>query len=227
MLQHRGALRIACRACYEGVSAQTNDETSTHGKSIRDLARLEIAAKAGLLVRRASDDASLPREPVRSHVHRGAAWMGFLRRLRGWGLAVMGARFRPFGRHLAARAARRVRSRPPPDVLSGCTASRNLGHHARYKRFLDHRVTPAVWAVLNGPRAGIGSSRIERKCSRTSACHPADHLMAMHERSSNGQNAVPFAAILANATGKFAEPAVRRMVQDAATKLTIQKLLWA
>lgn len=52
-------------------------------------------------------------------------------------------------------------------------------------------------------------------------------LMAMHERSSNGQKAVPFAAILANATGKFAEPAVRRMVEDAATKLTIQKLLWA
>ena len=51
-------------------------------------------------------------------------------------------------------------------------------------------------------------------------------LMAMHERASNARNAVPFAAILANATGKFAEPGVRRMVEDAATKLTVQKLLW-
>jgi hypothetical protein len=52
-------------------------------------------------------------------------------------------------------------------------------------------------------------------------------LMALHERSSNGQNVVPFAAILADATGKFAEPGIRRIVEDAATKLTVQKLLWA
>jgi hypothetical protein len=50
--------------------------------------------------------------------------------------------------------------------------------------------------------------------------------MAMHERTSSMKNAVPFAALLANATGKFAEPGVRRMVEDAATKLTVQKLLW-
>ena len=52
-------------------------------------------------------------------------------------------------------------------------------------------------------------------------------LMAMHERSSSVRDAVPFAAILANATGKFAEASIRRMVEDAATKLTVQKLLWA
>jgi hypothetical protein len=51
-------------------------------------------------------------------------------------------------------------------------------------------------------------------------------LMAMHERSSATKNAVPFAAILGNATGKFADAAVRGMVEDAATKLTVQKLLW-
>lgn len=52
-------------------------------------------------------------------------------------------------------------------------------------------------------------------------------LMAMHERSSKGKNGVAFAVILANATGKFAEPSVRQMVEDAATKLTIQRLVWA
>jgi hypothetical protein len=51
-------------------------------------------------------------------------------------------------------------------------------------------------------------------------------LMALHERSANHENTTPFAAILANATGRFAEPSVRRMIEDAATKLTIQKLLW-
>ena len=51
-------------------------------------------------------------------------------------------------------------------------------------------------------------------------------LMAMHERSSSSKNAVPFAAILDKATGKFADAGVRRMVEDAATKLTVQKLLW-
>jgi hypothetical protein len=51
-------------------------------------------------------------------------------------------------------------------------------------------------------------------------------LMALHERAASHQHAVPFAAILANATGRFAEPSVRRMIEDAATKLTVQKLLW-
>ena len=50
--------------------------------------------------------------------------------------------------------------------------------------------------------------------------------MAMHERSSSSKNAIPFAAILGNATGRFADADVRRMVEDAATKLTVQKLLW-
>ena len=52
-------------------------------------------------------------------------------------------------------------------------------------------------------------------------------LMALHERSSNHERAVPFAAILGNATGKFADPAMRHMIEDAAVKLTIQRLLWA
>ena len=51
-------------------------------------------------------------------------------------------------------------------------------------------------------------------------------LMALHERSTKHEKAIPFAAILANATGKFAEPDVRRMIEDAAAKLTIEKLLW-
>jgi hypothetical protein len=51
-------------------------------------------------------------------------------------------------------------------------------------------------------------------------------LMALHERSANHRHATPFAAIFTNATGKFAEPGVRSMIEDAATKLMIQKVLW-
>jgi hypothetical protein len=51
-------------------------------------------------------------------------------------------------------------------------------------------------------------------------------LMALHERAHN-QHAIPFAAILTNATGRFGESSVRRMIEDAAMKLKIQTLLWA
>jgi len=51
-------------------------------------------------------------------------------------------------------------------------------------------------------------------------------LMALHERA-NGHSAKPFAAVLMNASGKFAEPDTRAMIEDAAKKLNIEKLLWA
>jgi hypothetical protein len=51
-------------------------------------------------------------------------------------------------------------------------------------------------------------------------------LMALHERATREPDR-PYAAILMNATGRFAESNTRAMVEDAARKLRIEKLLWA
>jgi hypothetical protein len=51
-------------------------------------------------------------------------------------------------------------------------------------------------------------------------------LTAVHERSWGINGARPFAAVLMFSTGKFAEASVRAMVQDAADKLKIERLVW-
>ncbi len=52
-------------------------------------------------------------------------------------------------------------------------------------------------------------------------------LMAVHERSFGTKAARPYAAVLMSAsTGKFHQPQVRSMVQDAADKLGIERLVW-
>jgi hypothetical protein len=51
-------------------------------------------------------------------------------------------------------------------------------------------------------------------------------LTAVHERSWGIMGVRSFAAVLMLATGKFAEPNVRAMVQDAADKLRIERLVW-
>jgi len=51
-------------------------------------------------------------------------------------------------------------------------------------------------------------------------------LTAVHERSWGVRGTRPFAAVLMLPTGKFAEPSVRAMVQDAADKLQIERLVW-
>lgn len=51
-------------------------------------------------------------------------------------------------------------------------------------------------------------------------------LTAVHERSWGTAGAQPYAAVLIWSVGKYAEPSVRAMVQDAARKLEIQRLIW-
>lgn len=51
-------------------------------------------------------------------------------------------------------------------------------------------------------------------------------LTAVHERSWGIPGARPFAAVLMYSVGKYAEPSVRAMVQDAAEKLKIERLVW-
>jgi len=51
-------------------------------------------------------------------------------------------------------------------------------------------------------------------------------LTAVHERSWGIKGARPFAAVLMWSVGKFAEPRIREMVQDAADKLKIERLVW-
>jgi hypothetical protein len=51
-------------------------------------------------------------------------------------------------------------------------------------------------------------------------------LTAVHERSWGIVGARPFAAVLMSSVGKYAEPSVRAMVQDAASKLKIEHLVW-
>ena len=51
-------------------------------------------------------------------------------------------------------------------------------------------------------------------------------LMAVHERSHGVNGARPYATVLMFANGKYYQPQVREMVQDAADKLGIEHLLW-
>jgi hypothetical protein len=51
-------------------------------------------------------------------------------------------------------------------------------------------------------------------------------LTAVHERSWGIKGARPYAAILIGAVGKYADPDTRNMVQDAANKLRVERLLW-
>lgn len=51
-------------------------------------------------------------------------------------------------------------------------------------------------------------------------------LTAVHERSWGVVGARPFAAVLMSSVGKYAESGARAMVQDAANKLQIERLIW-
>jgi hypothetical protein len=51
-------------------------------------------------------------------------------------------------------------------------------------------------------------------------------LMAVHERSFATKGARPYAVVLTQSTGRFADQGVRAVVADAAKKLGIEKLLW-
>lgn len=51
-------------------------------------------------------------------------------------------------------------------------------------------------------------------------------LMALHERTHARNGAKPFAAVLMRAIGKYAEPRVRRMIEAAARKLAVRRVVW-
>lgn len=51
-------------------------------------------------------------------------------------------------------------------------------------------------------------------------------LMAVHERSFEDQESHPFGAVLFNCTAGFGDVATRAVVENAATKLGIRKLVW-
>jgi len=51
-------------------------------------------------------------------------------------------------------------------------------------------------------------------------------LMVTHERAFMVKGAVPYAAVLFAAGGRFSEERFRRMVQDAATRLGIERVVW-
>ena len=51
-------------------------------------------------------------------------------------------------------------------------------------------------------------------------------LMALHERAHMTVGSVPFAAILTNAAGRFGDGQIRSIVEDAAKKLCVERLVW-
>jgi hypothetical protein len=51
-------------------------------------------------------------------------------------------------------------------------------------------------------------------------------LMVTHERAFSSVDYSPYAAVLFSATGQFSEESFRKMVQDGATKLGIERLIW-
>jgi hypothetical protein len=102
-------------------------------------------------------------------------------------------------------------------------------------RLADHAL---IMRVLGLPQDGSGTvlKRYERPHGRLLATNLMvawgqardwkDILMALHERTFELPGVRPFAAILNSATGKFKEDAVCRMVQAAADKLGIEKVVW-
>jgi hypothetical protein len=51
-------------------------------------------------------------------------------------------------------------------------------------------------------------------------------LMTLYERSATLPGSTPFAAILTNSDGKFAETNMKRTVEEAAFRLGIEKVVW-
>ncbi len=51
-------------------------------------------------------------------------------------------------------------------------------------------------------------------------------VMAVYERSFHVDGAIPFAAVLLKADGKYADPSARAIVEDAAQRLGIERLVW-
>jgi hypothetical protein len=51
-------------------------------------------------------------------------------------------------------------------------------------------------------------------------------LMAVHERAYAREDSRPFAAVLVQSGGRFHEPHVRAPIEDAASKLGIERLVW-
>jgi hypothetical protein len=51
-------------------------------------------------------------------------------------------------------------------------------------------------------------------------------LLSLHERSFGLKGRKAYGAVIANAVGRFREKRVRDMIQDAANKLGIEKLIW-
>lgn len=51
-------------------------------------------------------------------------------------------------------------------------------------------------------------------------------LMAVYERSFHDDGATPFAVVLLKADGKYADPSARAIVEDAAKRLGIERLVW-
>jgi hypothetical protein len=51
-------------------------------------------------------------------------------------------------------------------------------------------------------------------------------LMALHERTFTRRASSPFAAVLSRAVGRYREEGARAMVEDAATKLKVECVVW-
>ena len=50
--------------------------------------------------------------------------------------------------------------------------------------------------------------------------------MALHERSFCDQDSSPFGAVFIEASDGFSDPNARKVVENAATKLGVRKLIW-
>jgi hypothetical protein len=51
-------------------------------------------------------------------------------------------------------------------------------------------------------------------------------LMALHERAFDCSKCEPYGVVFFGATGRFADPMIREMIEDAGTKLGIQRMVW-
>jgi hypothetical protein len=51
-------------------------------------------------------------------------------------------------------------------------------------------------------------------------------LLALHERTFSHRGTRPFGAVLSQASGRFNEPHTRALVEDAAGKLGVERVVW-
>ena len=97
-----------------------------------------------------------------------------------------------------------------------------LGDWTRCARALDVDAAPAVETFIKPHGRKLSDGRVI--CWGPASSWKAI-LMSLHERTF-GREADPFGAVFLRSIGRYREDSSRRMVEDAAVKLSVKRVVW-